>query len=130
MSASATPDDVDPTRYTEGPDRYIRFAEEVLDLHLGETQRELLRALEQHQRVLVVSGNGVGKSYSVAVAMLAFLATNLHATVLGTSGSYSQFVDAAWRPLKSLHREAQQQYGIPGDALDGGQPELRIAEDW
>jgi len=122
--------DVDPSRYTEGRDRYINFAEDVLDLQLAETQKRILRALTEHERTLVVSGNGVGKSYTVGVAMLAYLSTNLDATVMGTSGSYSQFVDAAWRPLKSLHRQAKDRVGLPGSARDGGQPELRIDDEW
>lgn len=121
---------IDPSRYTEGRDRYINFAEDVLNLHLAETQKRILRALTEHERILVVSGNGVGKSYTVAVAMLAYLATNIDATVMGTSGSYSQFTDAAWRPMKRLHKEAKQRVGLPGTARDGGQPELRIDDEW
>jgi len=125
-----TPADVDPSRYTEGRDRYVNFAEDVLGLQIAATQKRILRALTEHERILVVSGNGVGKSYTVAVAMLAYLSTNVDATVMGTSGSYSQFVDAAWRPLKNLHKQAKERVGLPGSARDGGQPELRIDDDW
>lgn len=124
------PDGVDPSRYTNGRDRYVHFAQEVLGLELGRVQKEILRALTEHDRILVVSGNGVGKSYTAAVAMLAYLATNVQATILGTSGSYSQFVDAAWRPLKRLHSQAQDRVGLPGTAREGGQPELRIDDEW
>jgi hypothetical protein len=121
---------VDPSRYTQGRDRYVHFAEDVLNHRLAATQKRILRALTEHERILVMSGNGVGKSYTAAVAMLAYLATNVDATVLGTSGSYSQFVDAAWRPLKSLHGDAKERVGLPGKPLDGGQPELRIDDEW
>lgn len=120
----------DPSRYTEGPERYIRFAEDVLDLQLARTQKQILRALAEHRRVLVMSGNGVGKSYCVAIAKLAFLYTNIDSIVLGTSGSYSQFVDAAWRPLKQLHRDATRRVGLPGETYDGGQPRLEIEPEW
>ena len=116
--------------FTEGRDRYVTFAETVLDIQLAETQKRILRALAEHERVLVVSGNGVGKSYTVAIAKLAFLATNIDSIVLGTSGSYSQFVDAAWRPLKALHAEAQERVGIPGQTYEGGQPTLEIDSEW
>lgn len=122
--------DGDLSRYTEGRDRYVNFAEDVLGLQLAETQKEILRALTEHERILVVSGNGVGKSYTVAVVILAYLSTNLDATIMGTSGSYSQFVDAAWRPMKALHRKAKARVGLPGEARDGGQPELRIDDEW
>jgi len=123
--AGASPED-----FTEGRDRYINFAENVLQLRLAETQKRILRALTDHERVLVVSGNGVGKSYTVAIAKLAFLATNVDSIVLGTSGSYSQFVDAAWRPLKALHADAQERVGIPGETYEGGQPTLEIDSEW
>lgn len=116
--------------FTQGNDRYITFAETVLDIQLAETQKRILRALAEHERVLVVSGNGVGKSYTVAIAKLAFLATNIDSIVLGTSGSYSQFVDAAWRPLKALHAAAQERVGIPGETYEGGQPTLEIDSEW
>lgn len=122
--------DANPSDFTEGRDRYVNFAEDVLDLELAETQKTILRALTEHDRILVVSGNGVGKSYTVAIAKLAFLATNVDSIVLGTSGSYSQFVDAAWRPLKALHQEAKQRVGIPGETYDGGQPTLEIGDEW
>jgi hypothetical protein len=122
--------DVDPSRYTEGPERYIRFAEDVLELDLSDEQERILRALAEHERVLIQSGNGVGKSFGVAIAKLAFVATNLDSTVLGTSGSYSQYVDAVWRPMKQLHRDAKERVGLPGQCHDGGQPTLEIDADW
>ncbi len=121
---------IDPSRYTDGRERYVSFAEDVLQVRLGDVQKQILRALVEHERVLVVSGNGVGKSFVVAVAILAFLATNPRSTVLGTSGSYSQFVDAAWRPLKRLHSKAQTRVGLPGTTRDGGQPTLEIDDEW
>jgi len=124
------PQNVDPSRYTQGPERYVRFGEEVLDLTLSREQKRILRALAEHQRVLIQSGNGVGKSFGVSVAKLAFVATNLDSTVLGTSGSYSQYVDAVWRPLKTLHRDAKQRVGLPGETYDGGQPTLELGGDW
>jgi len=122
--------DADISRYTEGPERYVHFAEDVLDLHLPREQRRILRAIAEHDRVAIMSGNGVGKSFGVAVAKLAFVATNLDSTVLGTSGSYSQYIDAVWRPMKSLHGEAKRRVGIPGETHDGGQPTLEIDDDW
>jgi hypothetical protein len=127
---STAPDGVDPSRYTDGRERYVNFAEDVLGLQLAETQKEILRALTEHERIVVVSGNGVGKSYTVAIVVLAYLSTNLDSTIMGTSGSYSQFVDAAWRPMKALHRRAKERVGLPGETRDGGQPELRIDDEW
>jgi hypothetical protein len=124
------PSNVDPSRYTEGRDRYVNFAEDVLDLRLSREQKEVLRAAAEHERIIIMSGNGVGKSFVVAILKLAFVATNLDSTALGTSGSYSQYVDAVWRSMKSLHTEAKQRVGLPGETYDGGQPTLEIDDDW
>jgi len=130
VTTTTPPAEIDPSRYTEGLDRYVRFAEEVLNLRLSREQRRILHAVAEHERVLIQSGNGVGKSFGVAIAKLAFVATNLDSTVLGTSGSYSQYVDAVWRPMKTLHRDAKQRVGLPGECYDSGQPTLEIDDDW
>jgi len=121
--------DLDINRYLEGPDRYINFAEEVLGVRLAEQQKQILRAVVEHDRIIVMCGNGVGKSYIVAVLKLAFLETNLDSTVLGTSGSYSQYVDAVWRPMKKLHKQAKQCVGLPGETYDAQQPTLEVDDD-
>ena len=133
MSSSAgaiDPQDLDITRYTQGEDRYVRYAEEILGLQLADTQKRILRAVAKHRRVIVMSANGVGKSYTATALKHGFLETNLDSTALGTSGSYSQFEDAVWRPLKKLHKEAKQRLGLPGETYDGGQPRLEIDDDW
>lgn len=130
MSTAPSPAEIDPSQYTEGRNRYVQFAEEVLGLRLAREQKHVLRDAAEHKRIIVQSGNGVGKSFAVAVLKLAFVATNLDSTVLGTSGSYSQYVDAVWRPMKTLHREAKQRVGLPGETYDGGQPTLEIDDDW
>ena len=123
--------DVDLSRYTDGEDRYVNFAREVLGIDLAEQQERILRALATNQRTVIMSGNGPGKSFGVAIAKLAFLVTNPGATVLGTSGSYSQYVDAVWRPLKQLHARLDDR--LPADLgtpNDGGQPTLELDTDW
>jgi len=129
MSMAA--EEIDLSRYTEGEDRYVNFARDVLGVQLADQQVQILRSLATTQRTVIMSGNGPGKSFGVAIAKLAFLMTNPGATVLGTSGSYSQYVDAVWRPLKQLH--AQLDKRLPADLgtpNDGGQPTLELDTDW
>ena len=125
MSAS-----LDSSKYTQGEDRYIRFAEDFLDVQLSEVQKEILRSVVRNQRTLIMSGNGVGKSYIVAILKVSFIMTNVDSTVIGTSGSYSQYIDTMWRPLASLYKQAQDKYGLPGRLYEGNQPELKIDDDW
>ncbi|PSP80177.1 hypothetical protein BRC81_03015 [Halobacteriales archaeon QS_1_68_20] len=132
MSATTEADvDVDLSRYTDGPDRYVNFAREVLGIQLAAQQECILRALATNQRTVIMSGNGPGKSFGVAIAKLAFLVTNPGATVLGTSGSYSQYVDAVWRPMKQLHARLNERLPVDlGTPNDGGQPTLELDTDW
>lgn len=119
-----------PANYTTGEDRYIRFAEDFLGLKLADTQRRILRSVANNRRVLIISGNGVGKSFSVASLCDAFLYTNSDSTSLGTSGSYSQFVDTMWRPMKSMAKDLKEEHGLPGKIYEGNQPKIEIDDEW
>jgi hypothetical protein len=117
-----------PAQYKGGDDRYVDFGRDFIGLRFADTQRRILRACARHQRVMIVSGNGVGKSYAVAALILAFLYTNPDSTVMGTSGTYSQFIDTMWRPMKNMWKELQDK-GLPGRKLEGS-PEIRVEDDW
>jgi len=120
-----------PERYTDGEDRYVNFAEDFLGLQLAPTQKRILRAIANHQRVVVVSGNGVGKSFSVGMGVLGFLFTNPDSFVIGTSGSYGQFVDAMWRSMiDEMFEPAQETHDLPGSVTWGQQPSLEITKNW
>lgn len=101
--------------YVQGEERYVRFAEDVLGLNLAEVQKKILRAVTQNKHIVIVSGNGVGKSFTISVLNLAFLYTNPESTVLMTSGSYSQMEEATFKPMTRMVKEARSS-GIP---LDG-----------
>ena len=49
------------------------FARRILGVNLWGKQEEALAALAQHRRVAVKSGNGLGKGFSAAIAVLWFL---------------------------------------------------------
>lgn len=111
-----------------GTDRYIRFVEDWLDVHLGYVQRQLLKSLEENRRTIVVTANGVGKSYGGgACGGVAATFCNPDTTTNITSGSYGQLDDTIWKPIKSLHRNSQ----LPGRTLDNTR-ELRtgLDEEW
>lgn len=110
-----------------GPQRYSEFCRDWLGLETTYPQREILEALEQHRRVVVVTGNGIGKSYIAAGGSIAALYCNTDCTVNITSGSYGQMDDTIWKPITSLHRQSQ----LPGRTLDNTR-ELRteLDEEW
>jgi len=106
-------------RYVSGENRYIRFAEDILGQELADTQKQILRAVEENKHTLIISGNGVGKSHAVSILSLAYLYCNLEATVLATSGSYSQLNDTMFKPMSKMLRQAQERYSfLPGRTVD------------
>lgn len=120
----------DPSKYTSGKDRYVRFAEDFLDLRLSKKQKEVLRTIAENQRTLIWGGNGPGKSFVIAVLKLGYLFTNPDSIILGTSGSYQQYEDTMWKPLTNMFRDAQEKYGLPGRSKGGNRPILEIDQEW
>lgn len=112
-----------------GEERYVHFAEDVLGVNLAEVQKKILRAVTRNKHLIIVSGNGVGKSFVISVLNLAFLYTNPNSTVLMTSGSYSQMTESTWNPMKSLLKQARDN-GFP---LEGqpkeAQPRIEFEAD-
>lgn len=115
-------------RYQEGPER---FCADHLDLRLARTQRRILESIVSNQRTLVVSGNGVGKSYAVAAGIVWWVLTRPDSVALLTSGSYSQMEDTTWRPMKSLLGVAEKSWPIAqaARALDSRPPRIETHED-
>lgn len=114
-------------RYMTGSGRFIRMAREIFNARLGATQAEILRAAADNRRVLIVSGNGVGKSYAVALLILCFLYSTPDSIVLLTSGTYSILSDTTWKPMKEQFRQAD----LVGVTLDNP-PRLHtnMGEEW
>ena len=101
-----TPPDISPTE----------FARDVLEVDLWNKQEEVLSALPVHRRVAVKAGNGVGKGFSAAVAVLWFLHTHEPGIVLSTAPTFRQVRHILWRQIHSLHRRAPEKLG--GKLLD------------
>ena len=84
----------------------VEFAQEVLGVELWAKQKEVLAALPENRRVAVKSGNGLGKGFSAAVAVLWFLHSHDPAIVLSTAPTFRQVRHILWRQIHSLHRRA------------------------
>lgn len=94
----------------------VEFAGQVLGVELWKKQEELLSALPEHHRVAVKSGNGLGKGFSAAVAVLWYLYTHNPAIVISTAPTFRQVRYILWRQIHSLYRRAPQTLG--GRLLD------------
>jgi hypothetical protein len=108
MSAESNPLE----KYVNGDERYIDFANDVLGTDLSGVQEEILRQVTTNRQTAICSGNGVGKSYAVAVLVLGFLYCNPKGSVMLTSGSYAQMEQTVWPEVKRLLSDARDQ-GVP-----------------
>ena len=102
----------------------LDFASDMLCAKLWDKQREVLAALPDHRRVAVKSGNGLGKGYSAAVAVLWFLYCHEPGIVLSTAPTFRQVRHILWRQIRRLYRPARERLG--GKMLD---TRWEIAED-
>ena len=115
------PDGPDADETTADP---VRFAEEVLGVRLWSKQREALEAVRRERRVAVKSGNGLGKDFTAAVAVLWYLQQHDPAIVLSTAPTFRQVRHVLWRQIHSLYRRASDTLG--GKMLD---TRWELAED-
>lgn len=114
--------------YVSGNDRYIRFAEDILGLELAETQRQILRTVTKNKNSVVMSGNGTGKSFAIAILCLSWLYCNPQGSVLITSGSYAQLNSTVWAEMKTLLQQARDSgFPLPGRTKESP-PRIEFAE--
>ncbi len=102
----------------------VEFAQDILKVNLWSKQEEVLSALPGHRRVAVKSGNGLGKGYCAAAAVLWFLYSHEPAIVLSTAPTFRQVRHVLWRQIRRLYRPVK-------DVLAGKMLDTRweLAED-
>jgi len=98
------------------PHSPVAFAREVLGVELWHKQVEALTALTEHRRVAVKSGNGLGKGFCAAVAVLWFIHSRPDAIVLTTAPTFRQVRHILWRQIRRLYGPAAESLG--GRMLD------------
>ena len=102
----------------------VRFAHDALGVSLWWKQQEVLNAVMRHRRVAVKSGNGLGKDFTAAVAVLWYVHCHDPAIVLSTAPTFRQVRHVLWRQIHRLHRGAVEELG--GKMLD---TRWELAED-
>ena len=91
----------------------VAFARNVLGVRLWEKQEEVLNALTSSRRVAVKAGNGLGKGFCAAVAVLWYMHTHPEAAItLTTAPTFRQVRHILWRQIHRL-------YSPVADALGG-----------
>ena len=102
----------------------VGFAREYLGVKLWSKQGEVLRAVRDYRRVAVKAGNGLGKGFTAAVAVLWFVRAFKPAVVLTTAPTERQVRHVLWREIRRLHRNSV--YALGGRMLS---TRLEIDED-
>ncbi len=81
----------------------VWFAQRFLGVRPWGKQRDVLRALRDHDFVAVRSCNGSGKTFTAALATLWWLSVHDEATVITTASSERQVKEMLWREIRHLH---------------------------
>jgi len=115
-------------RYADDPAAFFTDA----GFDLADTQVRMLNAVQTHDRILVQSGNGTGKTAGAMLAVYWFVLLRYNALGLVTSGNYGVLNDTAWPFLQTVHRRCQAAYpAIPAEPKQSP-PRLDIpgAPEW
>ena len=94
----------------------VYFARRVLGVEPWSKQVEALSAIAANERVAVKSGNGLGKGFSAAVAILWFMSCHTHAVALSTAPTFRQVRHILWKEVHRRYRNAK--YDLGGKLLD------------
>ena len=94
----------------------LDFAANVLGINLWDKQKEVLAALPGHRRIAVKSGNGLGKGFCAAAAILWFVYCHDPAVALSTAPTFRQVRHVLWRQIRRLYFASREPLG--GKILD------------
>lgn len=106
--------------------RPVEFFEDM-GFTLADTQKAILRACLEHNRILVISGNGTGKTAAITMAVYWYWVTRWNANVLVTSGQYAVMMDTSFPFLRTIHKRAQETFPVIGDDIKSP-PGLKVDE--
>jgi phage terminase large subunit len=88
----------------------VLFASHVLGMDLWEREIEILRTIKSHRRTAIKACHGVGKTFTLAVASLWWLARYPEGVVLTTSSTMRQVSTQLWLEIHRLANHAKVRY--------------------
>jgi hypothetical protein len=88
----------------------VLFANHILGLRLWEREAEILRSIKTHRRTAVKACHGVGKTFTLAVGTLWWLARYDKGIVLTTSPTQRQVRTQLWSEIHRLVESAKVPY--------------------
>ena len=81
------------------------------DSHWTDDQRAIIDAIRDNARVLVTSGNAVGKSHVAAAISLWFLFSHYGSVVIVTSATFGQLEKGLFPEIRAMHAGARRKLG-------------------
>lgn len=105
--------------------KLVAWIHDNLGAELWSAQREIIEAVEQHDRVAVSSCHGAGKSFTAAHVALAFLYDNENSIVITTAPTQRQVRSILWKEIRAAHTRAV--VDLAGHPLT---EKLELGEDW
>ena len=99
---------------TDEAQAYIEWIRDWLGIELTGPQEEMIRAVCENQKVLIVGANGFGKTFCLVAFSLAYFYLNVGAVVVATSGTYGKMERTYCKPIRKLH---EQTWGLPGQYM-------------
>ena len=112
LDAQSEPGSVNDTSQHALVPSPVAFAHQVLGVRLWEKQEEVLNALTSSRRVAVKAGNGLGKGFCAAVAVLWYMHTHPDAAItLTTAPTFRQVRHILWRQIHRLYNPVAEALG-------------------
>lgn len=107
-----------PSHYVEradaGDETWLEDAiEDYLGIEVTEAQAKICRGIAANERLLVVTANGLGKSYILAAITIVWLTVRYPACSFATSGTERKMKRTYCKPVENLHENAR--IPLPGE---------------
>jgi phage terminase large subunit len=129
LETLSQPNDLTPEQIAEYQETIrdpVPFAHRVLGRELWECEIDILRSIECNQRTAIKSCHGVGKTFTLAIAALWWLARYEDGIVLTTAPTYRQVTTQLWSELHRLAARSR----IPYPEFNQGGIKLRGEENF
>jgi len=90
---------------------YIEWIDDWLGIQLTPPQQEMIRAVCNNQKTLIIGANGFGKTFCLVAFSLAFFFLNRESVVMATSGTFGKMQRTYCKPIRRIHEST---WGLPG----------------
>lgn len=100
---------IDDLRQRSKNDQYVndpvKWAEDVLEVHLWSKQKEILMSLVDNKKTAVKSCHAIGKTFLSAIAACWWVSTRPNSMVRSTAPTYRQVHELLWEEIRKFHAQ-------------------------